>query len=73
VPSARQTTVPGLAVESALWAAETLETVELQPLAGGVVPVTVQLRVAGEASAFPAPSVAPTENSWAPTESPEYA
>jgi uncharacterized membrane protein YgcG len=74
VPSARQTTAPGAAAESADWAAETLEAVAVQPLeGGGVTAVTVQLRVAGEASALPAPSVALTENSWAPTASPEYA
>jgi hypothetical protein len=33
---------------------------------GGVVEVTVQLRVAGEVSAFPAASVARTENWWSP-------
>jgi hypothetical protein len=74
VPSARQTTAPDPAPERAVWAAETLETVEVQPgVGGGVAAVTVQLRVAGEASVLPAPSLARTENSWAATESPEYA
>ena len=36
---------------------------------GGVGSVTVQLPVAGEASALPAASVARTENVWSPTAS----
>jgi hypothetical protein len=69
---ARQTTAPVEAEERADWAAETLETVEVQPAGGvvgssstgggGAIGVIVQLLVAGEVSVFPAASVARTEN-----------
>jgi hypothetical protein len=46
---------------------------ELIEVLGGVVSaaeVTLQLRVAGEASVLPAASVAVTENAWEPTARP---
>jgi hypothetical protein len=71
MPSARQTVCPGDADDSADWADETLDTVEVQPGVGGVVELTVQDLLAGVGSALPTASVARTEKRWDPRLRPE--
>ena len=70
--------MPELAVETADWAAERLETTVEQVSGGGGGgrgggggDSTAQLSAAGLGSTLPAPSRARTENWWVPTARPE--